>query len=75
MEKTTLFTKHTREVRMSYLQHTRFALMLSGTTFKCAIASLVHAFLPFLFVTHTSTTIYKLHDIFEERQKELTDLK
>jgi hypothetical protein len=59
---------------MSYLQHTRFALMLSGNTFLCAIASLIHAFFPFLFVTHTSTTIRRLQDIFDQREKELAAL-
>ena len=75
MKKTNIFIQHPKEVQMSYLEHTRFALMLSRTTFVCAIASLIHAFLPFLFVTHTSTTIRKLQDIFDEREKELSELK
>jgi len=58
---------------MSYLQHARFALMLSGTTLTCAIGSLIHAFFPFLFVTHTSTTIRKLQDVFDERERELAN--
>ena len=69
MKNSNIFTKHPAEVRMSYLQHTRFALMLSGKTLTCAVASLVHAFFPFLFVTHTSRTIRKLQDIFDERNK------
>jgi hypothetical protein len=56
---------------MSYLQHTRFALMLSRTTLICAMASLVHAFFPFFFVTHTSTAVRKLQDIFDKREKEI----
>lgn len=56
---------------MSYLQHARFALMLSGTTLTCAIGSFIHAFFPFLFVTHTSTTIRKLQDVFDAREREL----
>ena len=55
---------------MSYLQHARFALMLSGSTLTCAIGSFIHAFFPFLFVTHTSKTIRKLQDVFDERERE-----
>ena len=69
MKNSNIFTKHPEEVSMSYIQHTRFALMLSGKTLACACASLIHAFFPFLFVNHTSTTIYELHDLFEERAK------
>ncbi|MEI7726709.1 MAG: DUF6356 family protein, partial [Bacteroidota bacterium] len=68
MNNPNLFTKHPQEVRMSYLEHTRFALMLSRKTLTCAVASLIHAFFPFLFVTHTSTTIRKLQEIFDQRQ-------
>jgi hypothetical protein len=45
--------------------------MLSGTTMTCALGSFIHAFFPFLFVTHTSTTIRKLQDIFDAREREL----
>lgn len=67
MKNTNIFTKHPNEVKMSYLQHTRFALMLSGTTLMCAMASLIHAFFPFMFVTHTSRAIRRLQDIFDKR--------
>jgi hypothetical protein len=75
MMSSNIFTQHPIEVRMSYLEHTRFALMLSGKTLTCGIASLIHAFFPFLFVTHTSTTIKELQDIFEKREKEITAIK
>jgi hypothetical protein len=71
MKNSNIFTQHPSEVRMSYLEHTKFALMLSRKTLTCAVASLIHAFFPFLFVTHTSTTIKKLQDIFEKRQQEI----
>jgi hypothetical protein len=57
---------------MTYLQHTRFALMLSWQTLSCAGCSFVHAFFPFLFTTHTSTTIRKLQDVFDAREKKST---
>jgi hypothetical protein len=68
MNQSNIFTRHPKEVKMTYIQHTRFALMLSRKTLKCALASLVHAFFPFLFMTHTSTTIRKLQNIFDERE-------
>jgi hypothetical protein len=71
MKTSNIFTEHPKAVRMSYLQHARFALMLSATTLTCAIGSFIHAFFPFLFVTHTSTTIRKLQDLFDQREKEL----
>jgi len=74
MNNTNIFTKHPKEVKMSYLQHTRFALMLSFTTVTCAIASFIHAFFPFLFVTYTSTSIRKLQDLFDQRDRELKNL-
>jgi hypothetical protein len=61
------FTKHPTEVGMTYIEHTRFALMLSGSTFLMALASLIHAFLPFLFVTYTSRNINRLHEILVTR--------
>ena len=71
MKPSNIFTRHPQEVKMTYIQHSRFALMLSGQTLKCAFASLIHAFFPFLFVTHTSTTIRKLQNIFDEREENL----
>ena len=67
MDKTNLFMKHPAENGMSYFQHLKFALMLSRKTIGCAFASLIHAFFPFLFVTHTSRTVFKLNDIFVKR--------
>lgn len=70
-----LFTKHPEEVGMSYLEHTRFALSLSVKTLGCALASLVHAFLPFLFVTYTSSTVKKLNQIFTNRENEILKIR
>ncbi|MEI7499132.1 MAG: DUF6356 family protein [Bacteroidota bacterium] len=71
MKNSNIFTRHPNEVRMTYLEHTMFALMLSRKTLTCAVASLIHAFFPFLFITHTSTTIKKIHDVFEKRQHKI----
>ena len=67
MKRSNIFTDHPKEVKMTYLQHTAFALMLARRTLSCVFASLIHAFLPFLFVTHTSTTIRELNQVFEKR--------
>jgi len=61
------FTKHPAEVGMTYIEHTQFALMLASKTFLMAISSLIHAFLPFLFVTYTSRNINRLHEIIVNR--------
>ncbi len=73
MKNTNPFTRHPNEVRMSYFQHTRFALMLSVNTLSCAAASLIHAFFPFLFVTYTSRTIQKLQNIFDQRIQKIKE--
>jgi hypothetical protein len=69
MKKTNLFTRHLHEVGLSYWQHFFFALMLARKTFGAAMASLVHAFLPFLFETYTSRTIDEVHNICADRLK------
>ena len=67
MKKQNIFTEHPNDAKMTYLQHSRFALMLAWKTLTCVIASFIHAFFPFLFVTHTRATISELHAIFEKR--------
>ncbi len=73
MKNSNIFTQHPDEVGMTYFGHLRFALMLSRRTAGCALASLIHAFLPFLFVTHTSRTVREIQDIFDERFDRLND--
>jgi hypothetical protein len=63
------YNKHLKENGMSYFQHLWFALMLARKTSGCAIASLIHAFIPFILVDHTSKTINKLNEIFIERRR------
>jgi hypothetical protein len=71
MAKTTFLNRHLKENRMNYFQHMLFALMLVRKTFVCSLASLIHAIFPFMFVYHTSTTVYILNEIFEKRNKNL----
>jgi rhamnose utilization protein RhaD (predicted bifunctional aldolase and dehydrogenase) len=69
MDKLKFYNRHLKENDMSYFQHLKFALFLSVKTSGCAIASLIHAFLPFILVDHTSKTINKLNAIFVERSR------
>ncbi len=61
------FTQHPAEVGMSYPEHARFALMLARKTFLMALASLIHAFFPFLFVTYTSRKINQINKLLQNR--------
>ena len=61
------FIKHPKEVGMSYMEHARFALYLARKTFTIAIASVVHAIFPFLFVTYTSSQLNRLNNLLKER--------
>jgi len=67
MNKNNPFIKHPSDVRMTYLQHLVFALWLARKTFFAALASVCHAFFPFLFTTYTSRTVYRLNEILVKR--------
>ncbi len=56
-----LFTAHPKTVGETYFEHLRFALGFSGRMFYAAGAALVHAFLPFLFVSTASTIVSDMH--------------
>jgi hypothetical protein len=57
-----LFTDHPASVDETYTEHMAMALGFAGPLFVAACAALVHAFLPFLFVTKGRDTIGDLHD-------------
>lgn len=61
------FKEHPAEVGMSYREHLIFAVKLSQQNFKAAFASLIHAFLPFIFKTTTSRIVYKQYEILKDR--------
>jgi len=46
--------------------------MLSAKTLRCSLASLIHSVFPFFLVTHTSTTIKELNDLFLARLRKKT---
>ncbi len=57
-----LFTEHPRSVDESYFEHLLAALGFSGRLALAALACLIHALLPFLFVKTGSAMITALHD-------------
>ncbi len=56
-----LFTEHPDAVGESYVEHMRVALSFAGPLAYGAFAALVHAFLPFLFVTTGSRIVKGLY--------------
>ena len=56
-----LFTEHPDAVGETYVEHMKVALSFAGPLAGAAAAALVHAVLPFLFVTTASATIKRLH--------------
>jgi hypothetical protein len=57
-----LFTDHPASVNESYFEHLCSAMSFTLTMFIATLASLTHAFLPFLCVTTGSRKITELHD-------------
>jgi hypothetical protein len=59
---TRLFLEHPRSVGESYLEHQRRAFSFGITLLAAALACLVHALVPGLFVHTGSDTVTRLHD-------------
>lgn len=55
------FTEHPTNVCLTYFQHWKFAMEMSGKLFIGSGQALVHAFFPFLFITSTSDLSEKLN--------------
>ena len=56
-----LFTDHPDSVGESYFEHMNVALSFAGPLLAAGMAALVHAFLPFLFLTTASRTVKQLY--------------
>ena len=56
------FTEHPAAVGETYLEHMAMALIFAVPMMLGALACLVHAIFPFLFVRSASSTIATLHD-------------
>jgi Family of unknown function (DUF6356) len=56
-----LLTDHPNAVGETYAEHMEVALSFAVPLLLAGLAALVHAFLPFLFVTTASATVKRLH--------------
>ncbi|HPT03466.1 MAG TPA: DUF6356 family protein [Bacteroidales bacterium] len=61
------FKEHPAEAGMTYGEHFWFAIKLAGYSFKAALASVIHAFLPFLLKKTASTTIFEQYARVKDR--------
>ena len=55
------FTEHPESVGESYLEHMNVALSFAVPLLAAGLAALIHAFLPFLFLTTASRKVKQLH--------------
>ncbi len=55
------YFKHPNNLKMSYFQHFLISLKYSRKLFTCSIKALIHAFIPFLFTTSTTSLVMKLN--------------
>ena len=56
--------KNLDKVNMTYVSHMCLSLHLSFKFGKACICAIIHAFIPDLFETHSTDTIYYLHNLF-----------
>ena len=62
-----LLTEHLDEVQETYLQHLVRAVGFAAAMLAGALACLVHALLPFLFVKTGSNCVRRLHGLMQQR--------
>lgn len=62
------FTKHPKEVGLSYTGHFFFAWSVVFKLMKGVVCCSIHSVFPFMFTTTTSTIIKKLHEKIEDRK-------
>ena len=63
-----IFTEHPTQVSETYLQHMKKALTFSFKLLWMGCQALLHAFLPFLFVTTVSNKIEVMNDLLQKRK-------
>lgn len=59
------FTHHLQTVRETYVEHLKFGIWASMVLMCLALASLIHAVLPFIF----PGLPYKIYQYFQEKSK------
>lgn len=55
------FTKHPKEVCMTYLEHLKFSISLGNIFFISFLKAYVHAFFPEIYKTSSSDTIVEVN--------------
>ena len=68
-----IFTEHPMQVSETYLQHMKKALTFSFKLLWMSCQALLHAFLPFLFVTTVSDKIEGMNDVLQKRKKHILE--
>lgn len=69
------FTEHPASVGETYFEHLCRAAGFAFSMLVAGIACLIHALLPFLFVTTGSRTVTKLHDrMVQNRRRQAPEL-
>ena len=63
-----IFTKHPKSVGETYLQHLYHAMSFSCLLFSLSLKALVHAVLPFCYVTAVSNKVKSLSDEMQKRK-------
>ncbi len=69
MKLVSFFTEHPNSINESYCQHLLKASCFSWSLFVTALACLVHAFLPFIFVDSASKNVAELYESINRRGK------
>jgi hypothetical protein len=72
MKKTNFLNHHLSETKENYLEHFLFTFSLALWLLVAGATLLIHSFLPFLFVHHTSKHIKKINDVMQKRSNKLS---
>ena len=68
-----IFTKHTKEVGETYLQHLYHAMSFSCLLLSLSFKALIHALLPFCYETAVSDRVKTLSEGMQKRREAATD--
>ena len=68
-----IFTEHPKQVSETYLQHMKKALTFSFKLLLMSLQALLHAILPFLFVTTVSDKIEAMNGVLQKRKKHILE--
>ena len=58
--------RHPKEVCMTYTSHLKLSLKLSNLFLRGSAKAFVHGIIPDLYITSSSDTVKKIHDILKQ---------